>query len=260
MRHSIDLICPTRTSTQQKFFLDRMINSVKENSAFDAVDMRFLICLDQDGSISLDYEDINLTIINSDGHSQSKALNAGLKMVKSDFVAIIEDDDQWNTNFLKLVLRAFETQHIDFISSNQLEIDMTGKIIRINDFPTPSGWIFKREILEKVGFFSENFKWHLDNDFLGRINKLGISRGHFIEKFAPIDVNLARQVRPWIANIFDSCKGKIKFLRHHYSSPLIIRQVHPESGTFRIDRNKKLKTESQTETKKLTELYGNVPW
>ncbi len=101
-----------------------MINSVKQNSAFNSVDVRFLICLDRDSSISLDYRDINLTIVNSDGHSQAKALNAGLKIVKSDFVAIIEDDDQWNTDFLKLVLSAFETQQIDFISSNQLEIDM----------------------------------------------------------------------------------------------------------------------------------------
>ena len=260
MRHSIDIVCPSRSSKQQTFFINRMIKSVKQNSHFELVDLRFLICLDNECSISLPNHDVDIIVVNSDGYSQAKALNAGLRNSTSDFIAIIEDDDQWNRDFLKTAIKAFETRELDFISSNQIEVGMNGNIIRINDFPTPSGWVFRKKVIEQVGYFSEDFKWHLDNEFLGKINKSKIRRGHLIEKYAPIDINLARQVRPWIANIYDSCRGNIEFLRHQNHEPLIVRQVHPESGMYRIARDKKLKEEADIETIKLRNMYGNVPW
>ena len=127
-----------------------MINSVKKNSYFELMDLRFLICIDHDCSISLPNYDINMIFVNSDGHSQAKALNAGLRNYKGDFIAIIEDNDQWNGNFLKTDIKAFETRELDFISSNQIEVGMNGSIIRINDFPTSSGWVFGKQVPEQI--------------------------------------------------------------------------------------------------------------
>ena len=85
MKYSIDIVCPSRSSKQQTFFLDRMINSVKQNSYFELVDLRFLICIDHECSISLPNHDVDIIVVNSDGHSQAKALNAGLRKCKGDF-------------------------------------------------------------------------------------------------------------------------------------------------------------------------------
>ena len=95
---------------------------------------------------------------------------------------------------------------------------------------------------------------------MGKINKSKIRRAHPIEKYAPIGINLARQVRPWIANIYDNRKGNIEFLQNQNYKPLIVRQVHPRSGMNRIASDKKLKKESDIEIIKLTKMCGNVQW
>src|SRR5688572_16164682 len=83
----------------------------------------------------------DIVIVEGGQASQASALNAGLAAADADAIAILEDDDQWQPNFLEQALAAFEVA--DFVSSTQLAVLVNGEVLRIFDFPTPSGWVIK---------------------------------------------------------------------------------------------------------------------
>ena len=118
--------------------------------------------------------DTTLVFARSGGHSQAAALNAAAKLIAGDLVAILEDDDQWHPQFLRYALGALAGA--DFASSTLLEIGPDQTVRCVNDFPTPSGWLVKRATWDAVGEFNERFRWHLDNEWLGRLAQKGHRR------------------------------------------------------------------------------------
>ena len=138
--------------------------------------------------------DTTLVFARSGGHSQAAALNAAAKLIAGDLVAILEDDDQWHPQFLRYALGALAGA--DFASSTLLEIGPDQTVRCVNDFPTPSGWLVKRATWDAVGEFNERFRWHLDNEWLGRLAQKGHRRVHLVEATAPTDRGIASRVRP----------------------------------------------------------------
>ncbi len=66
----------------------------------------------------------DVTFARSNGRGQAAAINAAANAAAAqnhDFIALLEDDDQWEPNFLAWALGCLET--CDFVSSNQLEVD-----------------------------------------------------------------------------------------------------------------------------------------
>jgi hypothetical protein len=55
--------------------------------------------------------------------------------------------------------------------------------------------------MRAVGEFNEGYRWHLDNEWLGRLAEKKIVRIHLVEATAPVDYQLMAQVRPWLANV-----------------------------------------------------------
>jgi len=257
---SLSIIVPSRFGDKQEFFLSRMLKAI-EAQLFQPQDLEIIICIDQGAPRPSISSSLNVHLAESDARSQSGALNAGLRQAKHPFIGFLEDDDYWHVSFLQYAHAIFmQDASIDMISSNQLEIDEHDVVKRVNDFATPSGWILKRDIVEQVGFFNEEFRWHLDNDYLGRINTLKAKRVHFIEKYAPIEYHVAKQVRPWISNIIDYSNQNVLLCRHNESEPLVRRLVHSQSGMAQIENNQEFKSISIFEIQKLQQLYGNVPW
>jgi len=257
---SLSIIVPSRFGDKQEFFLNRMLKAIEEQ-LFQPQDMEVIICIDQGAPRPSISSSLNVHLVESDARSQSGALNTGLRQAKHAFIGFLEDDDCWHSSFLQYAHAIFtQDASIDMISSNQLEIDEHDVVKRVNDFATPSGWILKRTIVEQVGFFNEDFRWHLDNDYLGRINTLNTKRVHLIEKYAPIEYDVAKQVRPWISNIFDFSNKNVQLCRHGESEPLVRRLVHSQSGMAQIATNPEYQAISNREMQKLVDLYGNVPW
>ena len=104
--------------------------------------------------------------------SQASALNSAASVFDHDLIAFLEDDDLWSEQFLEVALPALD--QAPFVSSTQLEVDGVGEVICINDFPTPSGWIMRRDVWTAVGPFDESYRFHLDNDWLGRLGEFGL--------------------------------------------------------------------------------------
>ena len=173
-------------------------------------------------------------------------------------MAILEDDDQWASQFLERAIAALEK--VDFVSSTQLEVTSDEVVIRINDFPTPSGWVMKRKTWELVGGFDERFRWHLDNDWLGRLSEKRVSRAHLVEATAPIAPQFVQAMRPWLANCLRLGGSSIQLVRHDQPWPLVKRLVHAESGMQKIAKHAAFFAESQVEQHALTQRFGRIPW
>ena len=238
-------------------FLTKAIMSVRLQQVFEEVRVEFLIALDADDPLPREVLDaLGARATYSCGKSQAKALNAAIMDVSSEFVAFLEDDDQWEQGFLEIALRFMST--FDFLSSTQAEIDDNEEFVRVNDFPTPSGWFMKTEVLREVGYFNEDYLLHLDNEWLGRLNRLNKKRIHLVEKFAPIDFESCAQVRPWLANVLICSRGIL--VRHNSPSPLIRRLVHSGSGMASISANKSSNTRSLFEKNLIKTEFGSIPW
>jgi len=73
--------------------------------------------------------------------------------------------------------------------------------LRVNDFPTPSGWFMPAVTLRKVGGFDVNLIHHQDNEWLGKLAEANLKRFHLVELTAPVELKHSLAVRPWLANV-----------------------------------------------------------
>jgi hypothetical protein len=148
----------------------------------------------------------------------------------------------------------------DFVSSTQSERDENNDFKRVNDFPTPSGWVMRSTMLKNVGYFNESYRFHLDNEWLGRLRNIGASRVHLVESTAPTDFTFTQSSRYGLANVLQFSNGHVELMRHDSPYPLINRLVHSKSGMHQINTNPELNKVSRDEYKMLVDTFGNIPW
>ena len=201
---------------------------------------------------------LGVSCIESDGASQAKALNIAIRQVHEGFVAFLEDDDQWMPDYLNFAMK--EIALCDFVSSTQVELDETDELIRINDFPTPSGWFMTSSTLKRVGEFNESYRFHIDNEWLGRLSETKLKRIHMVESTAPVQKRYAQQVRPWLVNVINCSGGFCNLSRHGSPYPLVKRLVHSNSGMFQIATNSEDSEISKREYESLVNRWGLIPW
>jgi len=251
---TVSVVIPSMLSTDLagKLYLQTAIDSVFAQTCYGG-HVRIFVGVDRDADTP-SLLPAPYGIFPSTGKSLSKAVNAAAATIDSDFVAMLEDDDKWHPAFLATALAALETT--DFCSSTQIEVDPSGDVVRINDFPTPSGWVMRREVWEKVGGFNEEYQIHQDNEWLGRLSASGAHRVHLVEKTAPIHPEMVAQVRPWLANV-----QKVSALRRHSSPvPLVTRQVHVDSWMGRVSAGGDAERKSHECYQMLMNRFGTIPW
>ena len=260
-KKKISVIIPSRSQSLQTQFLTTAINSINLQSKVDDYIVEVIICVDKgQEALRLKQDGLQIRYAESKRKSQSAALNAGIDIVDADFISFLEDDDTWNSNYLSCTLNALAQSKAGFISSTQLERDENNSVIRINDFPTPSGWLMTKKTLAKVGKFSEEYKFHLDNEWLGRLSESRTQRIHLVESTAPTLPGPIQQIRPWLNNVLVQSGGFVKIVRHEDPYPLVNRLVHSRSGMAKIAADPALKLISLEENKKLFGRFKRIPW
>lgn len=189
---------------------------------------------------------------------QASALNAALGNVRGEWAALLEDDDQWRSAHLALSLGALSS--FEFVSASQRCVDPAGRQIGVYGPATPSGWVMPRHVLEKVGLFDEAFRFHLDSEWLGRLNRAIARRGHFIESSdLPMDRFLAR--RPELRTLQQNARpALVSLLRGpgHYTQ--VERTENPQGGVSSIKADPTLTRISQREYAAIESRYGLIPW
>jgi hypothetical protein len=258
---SLSVVIPSRTQDAQVGFLERSTASIRAQSALATFSVRIVVGVDPGASPGLaeTARRLGFDLAESATASQAGALNAALAAVDSELVAFLEDDDSWHPLYLQSANGALAAGAA-FVSSTQLERDENDVVIRINDFPTPSGWLLSRELAARVGPFDAGYRFHLDNEWLGRLADTGAPRIHLVESTAPVDPRHIAQVRPWLMNTLTLSGGHCRLGRHGLPMPLVQRLVHSNSGMVRIAGDPVLAEISRVEAERLLARFGRIPW
>ncbi len=265
----LSVIVPSRlavnpASHTDNLYLDRALTSIQRQTD-TSLEVEVIVALDErPWSLPLMFErksrmarglparfhdGVVRTVAPPKGHrGQAAAVNAGMKAATGELLAILEDDDQWYPEKLAYQLPLLKDH--DFASCNQREVDVYTNFQRVNNFATPSGWLMKREVWEKVGPMDETFKWHVDTEWLGRLNRTGLKRVHLINSGE-------RDPRGWLPHI-----AKHSEVVEHLdvTEPLVARTVNPDGGMSRIAKDPEAAAESETEHQIMLFTFGEVPW
>jgi glycosyltransferase involved in cell wall biosynthesis len=259
---SIGIIVPSRHDADQEARLERALYTIFNQEIPEEIKVTTYLGLDPGAMVP---ECISTTVgavipVFADQCSQAAALNACIRATQEDLVMFLEDDDFWEPGYVQLVLAVYASgQGVEMTTSNQLEIDEYGEPVRVNDFATPSSWSITRRALTRVGFFNEDYHYHLDNAFLGAAAVQAVIRLHLLERTAPLDAKAASSVRPWIHNIM-ALSGETTYLsRHSKDSPYIIRVVRNASRSSEMI-NEEARAQSQLEYQRLQQEFGRIPW
>lgn len=189
---------------------------------------------------------------------QAAALNAACAQLAGDYVAFLEDDDLWEPRYLERALG--QLGPFGFVSSTHLERTVQGVVVKIVDYATPSSWVMTRDTFDRVGDFDTSYRWHLDSEWIGRLNEQRIPRLHFVEATAPVELDAIRSTRPNLWNILVCAAEFCSFSRHESPWPLVMRTVHPGSGMAQIAASAAKQAQSKAEYARLIERYDNIPW
>lgn len=122
-----------------------------------------------------------IKLINKNNGGVSSARNTGLTLTKGEYIALLDSDDEWLPEKLEKQINVFISDNeISFIGGlidkpvnvkkEVIEISLS-KLIFKNYFQ-PSTVMFKKEVLDKVGFFDESQKYAEEGNYFMRIAKL----------------------------------------------------------------------------------------
>lgn len=255
----LSVIIPSRSQPGQAAFLARALQSVSAQSARASLTLEAVIGLDPGAALpDLPQTDLPVRWAHAAQRSQADALNAAAGLITADYVAFLEDDDQWQKGHLAVALELL--QQAQFVSTTQLEVNPAGNILRINDFPTPSGWVMPRSTWERVGGFDRAYRYHLDSEWLGRLGDAPLSRIHVAEATAPALLAGAQQVRPWLAAVVANGGGRVSLARHGGLVPNVLRLVHPQSGMYQLATDPLKRQVHEEELARLKAKFGREPW
>ena len=252
----ISVIIPSRCDIDPRspygdLFLERALQSIRAQTVkVDEICIGVQEHPPQLQQLAERYTDWSFRVGRTDTKGQAAALNAAAAVATGDVITFLEDDDLWQPKRLMFGLKVMQDFACEFASSNQQEVTIDGKAIRINDFPTPSGWLMSAEVWRRSGGFDEAFRWHLDNDFLGKLLKMGIKRVHLTEQGATIEG------RDWLKNVSQFSQ----ICNTSESVPLVTRLHNPKGGMCTIATDPAAKTQSSREHHAMLERYGLIPW
>jgi hypothetical protein len=244
-----------------QYFLEHAVESANSQELDRPATIHFFVGTDPETEIPARLAaHPQITFVRGERKGQIPALNAAIRAVDEswDFVGFLEDDDHWLPPYLGFALRTLDS--FDFVSSTQVETDEAGEVVRINDFPTPSGWLMRRSTFAQVGAINPASKWHYDNEWLGRLAETGLRRAHLVEATAPGTLENAVQVRPWLANVLRFGGPNTHLVRHGFILPLVCRLVHPGSGSSDVGQGGTSRAESEAESRRLVDRFGRIPW
>lgn len=189
---------------------------------------------------------------------QAAAINTAAKEARGDLFAILEDDDAWRPLFLKTAVATLV--EFDFVSSSQMLLDRNGLPSELMYFPTPSGWVMRRELWDEIGGFDEAIRFHVDMDWIGRLNQAGKRRAHLVEAGFPIDRDFLQKHRKWLAHLAAGQPNPVTLVQHGEPAPLVVRSANPGSGTSRIRNDPDATRQSKKEMAAFRKRFGTIPW
>ena len=253
----ISVVIPSRTQADQPRFLTRCVGSIRAQVLDPGVEFEVIVSLDRGAAVPCAEGLAGVRFIEAEARGQAAALNAGAAVARGDYLAFLEDDDEWHPLKTAYALRALE--RCDFVSSTQLEVDACGQPLKVNDFPTPSGWLMPIGSWRLIGAFDTSYRWHLDNEWLGRLGDSRLRRMHLVESAGLPDAQ-ALAGRPHLLQCLRAGGCNVRLCGHPAGVPLVRRMVHAASGMGQISRNESAGAEARAEGHRLIDRFRRFPW
>lgn len=171
----------------------------------------------------------SIRLINQNNGGVSKARNTGLKAATGDYIALLDSDDEWYKEKLSKQLEIFHgNDFVDFQGASfegfGFKNRPEGALIKIEfrdllfkNYFQPSTIIFKKEILEEVGYFDESQRYAEEGNYFMRVankfncyffNKNLITFGDGKSGFGESGLS---------ANLKEMQKGELKNLKFAYN-------------------------------------------
>ena len=168
---------------------------------------------------------IFIRLINKENAGVSSARNYGIKLAKGEYIALLDSDDEWLPEKIDKQLKVLQSNNnISFIGgliTNKTNdkpqiIDISLHMLIFKNYFQPSTVLFKREIVEKIGYFDESQKYAEEGNYFIRIaniyrcvliNDKLVNYGQGKHAFGISGLS---------ANLFEMEKGELKNLQYAY--------------------------------------------
>lgn len=130
------------------------------------------------------HKDCAIFYLHQENKGVSAARNLGMKNAKGEFIALLDSDDEWDKEKIFLQMKTMQSNpQIDLLSTNRngehfdswfgkpfsRMVKIPLKLHLIKNFLLTPTVLFKKEVLEKVGYFDENMRHCEDMDFFLRV-------------------------------------------------------------------------------------------
>ena len=263
----ISVLIPSRLDENPnrpgELWLERALRSIGAQTILSRQKVEIIIGLDHDTDIPAVKAPPGLklrfvTVAKDRRPGQASAINAAGAAASGQLIAILEDDDSWHPAFLTTAAKALD--ECDFVSSSQMLVDEHGTPREPMYFPTPSGWLMRRELWREMGGFDERIRYHVDMEWLGRLNETGKRRVHLVERGFPLDMASLKKHKKWLAHIAEGQPLPVTLKQHAAPVPLVVRTLSPNSGTNQIRSNPDAKGQSKREINAFKKRFGTIPW
>ncbi|MFD2554228.1 glycosyltransferase family 2 protein [Sphingobacterium tabacisoli] len=125
-----------------------------------------------------------IKLINQENGGVSRARNTGLKNATGDFIALLDSDDAWYEEKIDVQLEIFNNNsEVDFLGASfegfGLKNKAIGGLIKIEfkmllfkNYFQPSTILFRRKVLDNVGWFDETQRYAEEGNYFMRVAKL----------------------------------------------------------------------------------------
>lgn len=163
-----------------------------------------------------------ISLHNQDKGNLTTAFNMGVDLAKGDFFIVLGSDDVFNLGCFSKVNNAYKKSKSEFIFSNTQIFDENSKVYKTWNTNLKSvnsiffhrvlghqALFMKTDLIKKVGYFDESFKYAMDYDIIvkGLLNSKFCYVDDYFCKFRMSGDNLTSKY------IFDSLDEKEKIIR-----------------------------------------------
>lgn len=188
-------------------------------------------------------------VIRGELPGQACAVNAAARAAaaQSDVLLFLEDDDRWLTSKTRIQLPYLD--EFDFVSCSQRLVGELGAVVGVSDYPVPSGWAMKTELWRRLGGFAEDFRWLVDTEWLGRLDKIKVRRAHLVDE----TVMRLRDKLDFVARFSEVIPVPGQTF-------LVDRTVNTQGGMAKVFDDPEATLEAADEEAKLRARFGCYPW